>query len=190
MKEYQLPFRSLSDTYYSWYWFLCFSFCLLQIFLRFFFLLSSILTLKKPLWGQASWAGYSNHAELLRSPRCQAERPFQAGLLTLCKCHLQRCAARDGAGRDNAALLESTHTRKKINHVLRRLIKEVGLWNARNAESWSADNICKPLQLQSTNISLAYPSAAAQLLMPVTVSALFSYIVKYTNHTTKGRKAS
>lgn len=37
MKEYQLPFRSLSDTYYSWYWFLCFSFCLLQILLRFFF---------------------------------------------------------------------------------------------------------------------------------------------------------
>lgn len=35
-------------------------------------------------------------------------------------------------------------------------------------------NICKPLQLLAMIISLAYPPVAAQLLMPVTVTALFS----------------
>lgn len=34
-------------------------------------------------------------------------------------------------------------------------------------------NICKPLQLLAMIISLAYPLVAAQLLMPVTVTALF-----------------
>ena len=53
-------------------------------------------------------------------------------------------------------------------------------------------NICNPLQLLAMIISLVYPPVAAQLLMPVTITALFSntgktqatqpYIGKFQRH--------